>query len=78
MNSKEIDSSCKTLEYNGLTVDVYLSSEKENTIVVDIDTTALNRKFQFRNGVPKLRVFVNDECSDIKENGGWKVKKYVT
>ena len=62
------------VSFRGMDILIHESSLRQGYIVVDFDTTKLEGKFQHTNGVPKLRIFVNDEMSDTREDGGWDVE----
>jgi hypothetical protein len=59
--------------FKGAEIRVYASRHTPNTLVVDIDTSDLEDRFVHLNGSPRLRVFVNEECSNSLPNGGWEI-----
>jgi len=68
---------CHTIEAHGVVLHFY-RSEIDGRLVVDIDTKNTAPHDEFENGIPKLRLMVNDEFLETNENGDWVEPEGVT
>ena len=57
-------------ELDGLLVCLY-HSEIDGKLVIDVDSGDLDPKHQWGNGVPKVRLMLNEDIEDLDENGQW-------
>lgn len=60
----------KNIKLDGLSISLFRGDD--GMLVVDIDSTSVSEKDSFYNGVPKLRVWINEQKIEILEDGTLK------
>ena len=61
----------KTIEFDGTNIEVHRGSD-DGILVIDISTEkSTNPVDHFDTGVPKIRIWLNGECTETRPDGSW-------
>ena len=61
----------QTIELDGIEVSLSRST-LDGMILVQVDTAEASDDDQFSNGVPKIRIGINDDYGQLDNNGDWQ------
>lgn len=62
----------KKFQAYGLDIEI---SEHEGLLVVDIATDNIEEHLQWDNGVPKLRIRINEDVQQLNRRGDWEKER---
>lgn len=62
-----------SIDFQGLNIQVSRSPSQQGRLVVDISTHDLDHGDTFKDGVPQLILYINEERLETTSDGGWKI-----